>query len=330
MAAQLYWSLHRQPYPPEQSNPISSVVLKINGHRVKPQGYNGWIPRAPDRPMYYQTQTSEGPGVATMSAKSAQSGFVPLPAVLGGQPFTAMAVSADLKSAVVAGCGGKTVYLMPQSHAGRVITAKLQAPCTSLSWDQRGYLWVATKMAVYVIPDVASDPPAHPSVNNVFTSQLPAGGIQSLRVAPDGVRVAMLIAARGGSKIRIAAISKNPGFTYIAQTSSVLRVGTDVADPISLTWLDPDHLLVLSRTSSGSNQLFVVPLNGGQSIPIATPRDAISVTANWPSGHAEPSVAVEIEPASGSLFGTIQMAKAGWPSPDWRQVAKGNMPVFPG
>jgi hypothetical protein len=331
MAAQLYWSLaHRQPYPSEESNPVSSVVLKINGKVVQSQSYSGWVPRAPDRPMYYQTQTSEGPGVATMPAKSTQSGSVPQPNVLGGQPFTAMAVSADLKSAVVAGCSGKTVYLMPQSHPGRVITAKLQAPCTSLSWDKHGYLWVAAKMQVYVIPDVGSDPPAHPSVNNVFTPQLPPGGIQSLRVAPDGVRVAMLIGARGGSKIRIAAISKNPGFTYIAQTSSVLRVGTDVADPISLTWLDPDHLLVLSRTSSGSNQLFDVPLNGGQSIPIATPRDAISVTANWPSGHAEPSVAVEIEPAPGSLFGTIQMAKAGWPSPDWRQVARGNMPVFPG
>jgi two-component system sensor histidine kinase MtrB len=335
MAAQLYWSLaHKQPYPTQEANAISSIVLKINGKAVRSQSYNDWVPRAPDRPMYYQAQTSDGPGVAMLPAKSSQTAPVLLPKALADQPPTALAVSAESPGpAVVAGCSGKTIYLMPQSHAGRVVTANLHAPCRSLSWDERGNLWIATKMQVYVIWGVGSAPPAHPSVTGVLTPQLPPGktGIQSLRVAPDGVRVAMLIGTRASNKIRIAAISKNRGpYTYVAQTSSVLRVGTDVADPISLTWLDPDHLLVLGRTTAGSNQLFEVPLNGGQSLPIATPRDAISVTANWPSGHAEPSVAVEIAPASGSLIGTIQMAKASWPSPDWRQVAKGNMPVFPG
>jgi hypothetical protein len=192
---------------------------------------------------------------------------------------------------------------------------------------------VAAIKQIYEVPAVGSDPPAHPSASGVLLPpQLPPSkaAFRSLQVAPDGVRVAMLISTRQGSKIRIAAISKSGRYTYIAQTSSMLRVGTDVADPISLTWLDPDHLLVLGRTSSGTNQLFDVPLNGGQSMPIATPRDVTSVTASWPSKHAEPSVAVEIAPAPDSLFGTIQMAKMGWPSPDWQQVAEGSLPVFPG
>jgi YD repeat-containing protein len=336
MAAQLYWSLaHPQPYPSQEANPISSVVLKINGREVRQRNYNGWVTRAPVMRLYYETPSGpEGPGTAVLSGKATQAGSVPLPTALAGQPLSAMAVSADPRSAVVAGCRGKAVYLMPKSHPGRVITAKLQeGQCTSLSWDEQGNLWVATRMQVYEIPGVGSDPPAHPSVTGVLTSQLLQGkeSIRSLQVAPDGARVAILITTGTSSKIRIAAISKYRGqYTYIAQTSSVLRVGTDVADPRALTWLDPDHLLVLGRLSSGRVQLFTVPLNGGQSMPIATPHGATSVTANWPSGRSQPTVAVAIAPPTAGSPGTIQMSKAGWPNPDWQQVAKGTMPVFPG
>ncbi len=214
-----------------------------------------------------------GYGVAMVHSKPSQAGPVALPKALAGQPFTAMAVSAEpLGSAVLAGCRGKTVYLMPQSHSGQVITASLQAPCMSLSWDEQGNLWIATKMQVYEIPGVGGEPSAHPPLTLVLDPQLGKASIQSLWVAPDGVRVAMIIRNGATSKIRIAAISRNRQYTYIAQTSSVLRVGTDIADPIALTWLDPDHLLVLGRTGSGRTQLYEVPLNGGQSTPIATPR----------------------------------------------------------
>ncbi|MGN6676466.1 MAG: GerMN domain-containing protein, partial [Streptosporangiaceae bacterium] len=161
MAAQLYWSLaHKQPYPTQEPNAISSIVLKINGKTVRSQSYNGWVPRAPDRSMYFEAQDSEGPGVAMLPAKSPQTAPVLLPKALADQQLKDLAVSAESPGpAVVAGCSGQTVYLMPQSHAGRVVTANLQAPCRSLSWDQRGNLWIATKMQVYVIWGVGSSPP---------------------------------------------------------------------------------------------------------------------------------------------------------------------------
>jgi hypothetical protein len=343
MAAQLFWSLaHPLPYPAEEPNPISSVVLKINGRQVKSQPYNGWVPRGPGGPVYYQVPGGPlGYGVAMVHSKPSQAGPVALPKTLAGQPFTAMAVSAEpLGSAVLAGCLGKTVYLMPQSHSGQVIPASLQAPCMSLSWDELGNLWVATKMQVYEIPGVGGEPSARPPVTLVLDPQLGKASIQSLRVAPDGVRVAMIIRSGAISKIRIAAISKSRGQgTYIAQTSSVLRVGTDIADPIGLSWLDPDHLLVLGRTGSGRTQLYEVPLNGGQSTPIATPSGVTSVTASWPGKQRQPFIAVAIAPTATSPA-EIQTSISGWPSPDWQQVAKGPTglqdpayiftPVFPG
>jgi hypothetical protein len=333
MAAQLYWSLTYDPYPAQAANPVQSVVLKVNGHDVQPlsRGYSSWVPDSPAATLYYQMPASPGGAVAVLRARASQSGSVALPAALAGAAFSAMAVStAPVGSAVLAGCSDKSVYLMPQSHAGQVITLHVTSACTSLSWDDRGNLWIATPMQVYVVPAAGTEPPAKPALNSVLGPPLDKTSIESLQVAPDGVRVALLLMSKSGAKIRIAAISKNSGqYTYVAQTDHMLRVGTDVPDPIALTWLDPDHLLVLSRTSPVKTQLFEVPLNGSQSTAVATPPRATSVAASWPGGRAEPLLALAIAPGASSV-GKIEMAGTGLLNPDWHAVVKGITPVFPG
>lgn len=340
MAAQLYSSLVLAPYPAEAANPIRSVVLRVNGRPVQmlPQEYADWVPRGPgDALLYYQMPASPaGPAVAALRAKPSQTGSEPLPSALGGGTFAAIAVSrSHVGSAVLAGCGGQTLYLMPQSHAGQVITAPLHSVCTSLSFDDRGELWVVTKMQIYVIPRAGREPSAHPALTGVLSPSLDKARIQSLQVAPDGVRAALLIRGASSTRIRIAAISQNRGqYTYVAQDTQMLRVGTDVAKPIALTWLDPDHLLVLGQIGAARTQLYDVPLTGGESIPVATPRGAVSVAASWPSGQRAPSIVVSTGRPSpspaGSSPGVIQMSKTGLLNPDWRQVAKGITPVFPG
>jgi hypothetical protein len=276
-----------------------------------------------------------------LATKNSESGSVPLPKALADQTFTAMAVStAPVGKAVLAGCIANTIYLMPQARPGLVITGHLHSACTSLSFDVRGNLWVVSKMqGVYVIPRAGTSPPAHLTLTGVLSPWLSKATIQSLRVAPDGVRAVLLIHSGHITRIRIAAISRNsPHFTYIAQTSNMLRVGTDLAKPVGLTWLDPDHLLVLAQTGNGRTQLYEVPLNGGQSTPIATPRGltcsapencAELVTASWPPKAAAPSIAVAIAPTATSP-GRIDMATTGLLNPDWHQVAKGITPAFPG
>ncbi|HEX6934476.1 MAG TPA: LpqB family beta-propeller domain-containing protein [Streptosporangiaceae bacterium] len=334
MAAQLYSSLVLAPYPAETANPIRSVVLKLDGRPVQmlPQDYAGWVPRGPAKALlYYQMPTSPvGPAVAALRAKASQTGSLPLPKALEGQTFTAMAVStAPVGSAVLAGCSGKHVYLMPQSHAGQVITGHMNSACTSLSFDDRGELWIVTKMQIYVIPQAGTDPPAHLALTGVLSPSLDKASIQSLQVAPDGVRAALLIKAGSSTRIRIAAITHNKGqYTYVAQNTQMLRIGTDVAKPVALTWLDPDNLLVLGQVGTRT-QLYEVPLNGGQSTPIATPHGVTSVAASWPAGQNAPTIAVAIAPA-GNSPGVIQVAKSGLLNPNWRQVAKGITPVFPG
>jgi hypothetical protein len=225
---------------------------------------------------------------------------------------------------------------MPQSRAGVAIKVHLPAVCTSLSWDIRGNLWVTASPSAYVIPGAASGLPGRAALVPVQIPPLPPRAVvQEVRVAPDGVRVAMIVRFGASARILIAAISRNgnPSFTYLAQAQQqpqqMLRVGSDVVDPGALTWLDPDHLLVLDRRAPGKAQIYEVPLDGGASTQVATPSGAISLASNWPYGQVNPQLAVGIAPA-GAVPGEIEIDKNGLLNPRWLAEVKGITPVFPG
>ena len=341
MAAQLWWSLTTMPYGTTAGNQIGSVALKIGHHSLPltPGKFKQWVPRGASAssggavPLYYQVPGSAaGPAVAALRESASEQGSFPLPAELGGLPFKEMAISTSPAAlAVLAGCSGRWLYLMPQSHAGEVVKVRLAAKCTALSWDMSGNLWITASPDAYVIPGAANGPPARPVLVPVQTPALPPTAvIQSLRVAPDGVRVAMIVRYGASTRILIAAISRsgNPSFTYLAQTQQMLRVGSSLMNPLALTWLDPDHLLVLNRTA-GKSEIYQVPLSSGPPTEIVTPNGVTSLSASWPYGQRYPQLAVGIAPTS-TTPGQIEISKTSPLNPDWQPVVKGITPVFPG
>lgn len=340
MADQLAATLTSSPDGTQGQSPIKSVVLKIGRQSLqrRPWDVTKLVPRGALAPLYYQVPGAPGePAEAVVRASASQRGSVPLPAGLGSEPFSVMAVStAPAASAVLAGCRGRWLYLMPQSRAGVAVKAHLPAECTSLSWDIRGNLWVTAGPDAYVIPGAAFGPPTRPALVTVQIPPLPPKAVvQAVRVAPDGVRVAMIVRFGSSARILIAAVSRNgnPSFTYLAQAQQqpqqMLQVGSDIMNPGVVTWLDPDHLLVLDRPPSGNAQLYEVPLGGGPSTRVATPSGAISLAANWPYGPGNPQLAVGIA-AVGSAPGEIEIDKNGLLNPRWVPQVKGITPVFPG
>ena len=100
-------------------------------------------------------------------------------------------------------------------------------------------------------------------------TQIPsADTFTSLKVAPDGVRVAMIVRGKSGSMVYVTSTTvgkRNSPLIYLAQSGRFQPVGPDLDNPVSLTWWGPDHLVVLDQRH-GTDQLYEVPLNGGQSL----------------------------------------------------------------
>jgi Lipoprotein LpqB beta-propeller domain/Sporulation and spore germination len=329
MQAQLQLTLAHSPYSAQTPNPIQSVELELNGHAVPPLptgAYEQYLPGDRQAPLYYQVAGSgTNPPQVVMWASAKHHVSISLPKPLGAQQFSAMAVSmAPTGSAVLAGCVGRVVYLMPQASPGTVVTKQMPTKCASLSWDVHGNLWIGTRTEIWEIPAAGQVvPPARPALVLVIIPLFTHVEFRYLQVAPDGVRAALIVHTGSTTEIEIAAISEHGGITYLAQSDRTLRVGSDVSQPVALTWLDPDHLLVLDQTSQGI-KLFDVPLNGGQSIPVAIPPGVTSVAANSPKAQAVPRIVVAI------ATGTIEVSAAEPPNTDWKPLVTGTTPVFPG
>jgi hypothetical protein len=346
MYYQLAWSLtaRSSPYATQYPSPIRQVVLRVGSDKLElpPSSYDA-VPRGAASPLYYQVSEALEPAVSALLAGSPTPVQLALPSGLGTQPFTAMAVSTAQSQPIVAGCAGRSLYLVRLAEGvleGKKVSAatipaavrkQLPAECTSLSWDGGGSLWVTanSRTQSHTLVLSASDPSrlAKASLVPVVPTWLSVP-TTTLRVAPDGVRAAMIVGSGSGKRIVVAAISGGASVIYVGQNQQTLRVGSDIANPVALTWLDPDHLLVLSR-SGGRTQMFQVPLNGGESTEISVPDEVTSVAASWPSGQTQPHVVIGIAPTASSP-GRIEMSKTGWPNPHWLPVVRGTDPVFPG
>lgn len=341
MEAQLVWTLT---YAPDSAGGtgINSVELQIRGRSIPnllPLQFSSWVPQGPPGPLYFQPFDQAGrphleafvprdnfaAAARTHGLAGGERSPVLLASGLGGGPFTTVAISPAQADGVnyFAGCRGKTAYVAPLVIDPVLESGDLPGNCTSLSWDNQGDVWAVAGSDVYVLN-------ATPTALQVIPVSIPAQQIAgsdsfvSLKVAPDGLRVAMIVRGKNGASVYVSAITKdakNSSVVYLAQGGPVLTAGPDLVNPITLTWWDSNHLLVLDRLH-GVSQLYEVPLNGGESTKVVTPRGALSVSADGSlivvdtpasDGDSQPTVL-----ASRGLYGA------------WVQVNAGSTPTYAG
>ena len=339
MAAQIYWTLTSQPYSSAGSSQIRSVQLEINHRKLRPMlpGYDAsWVPRGQwvphgKPPELYAQVPSGKTGTAVKIISPAGTAPVVMPAALSGVRFSMIAVSpGPPKSAVLAACLGKQIYLVPQRPDAPAVTEHLAAACTSMSWDTNQNLWVSAGNSAYVLPGAGDGGQVRPAVVPVeCPAAACAGKIAALSVAPDGVRVAILTRTRKTAQVILAAISKSASFTYLGLNESVVSVGSDIVNPVTLTWLDPDHLLVVGD-SEGRSQIYSVPLTGGSSTPVAAPAGLVTwIAANWTDSSDLPDVVAGVAP-TGAAPASIFTARAGLLDRGWALAGLGSTPVYGG
>jgi Lipoprotein LpqB beta-propeller domain/Sporulation and spore germination len=320
MAAQLVWTLESGP-----ATAIQSVQLELNGRPVAVSGnpyqllsdYHGWVQSQPSgSSLYYigsngtvQALSGAGEqGAERISAIAGAAGTASAPAL------ASIAVSPDRRSVAGIAQHGGAIYIGSMTRGAAL--REVQSPggtVTSLSWDTQGDLWVSAGGDVWMYPPGGGGP------FGVTPSIPPGASVTDFRVAPDGVRAAMIVKGTAGGRpyafIEVAAITRGATTESFAEP---VTIGSGIADPLQLSWYGADNLIALAAPG----QLYEVPLNGGQPASITvTGGDPVSVSSTGPENSA-PEIAV------GLSDGTIMVSAS--PSGFEPTRAVGLAPVYPG
>ncbi len=242
-AAQLVWTLTSPSY---ERSAITSVRLEINGRPLRLRGsadgaellgnYKRMVPEpSAGAGLYF---IGDNGVVQLLSASQATARPDPArgQAGTGAVPMTSIAVSPP-DERFIAG-------------------------------DSYGDLWVATTHGVWLRPPDGKPPIA------VDIGLLPGDRISALRVAPDGVRIAVIVRGKTPSQVQIGAVTRGENTASIGQ---LVPIGQGIRDPTALSWYDADDLMVLSSPGGDGAALERVPVNGGQPIPVPPERRIVSL-----------------------------------------------------
>ena len=294
MAAQLTWTLASGP------TAIQSVELQVNSRPLQimrsqyqlPQTYHSWLPtQSPGSRLYFiggngTVRTLFGVGQPG-PGQPGHVGAIPGAAGAAGVPaLSSIAVSPNGRSVAGISSGGTTVYTGSLSPGAALREWRPSSgKCTSLSWDSQGDLWVAAGGQVWMVPAGGGSPV-------LVSLGLPVGSeVTAFRVAPDGVRAAMIVHGglngNQGSAVEVAGIARISSSVVVGPA---VAIGASIPDPVALSWYGADDVIVLAGSTSAA-ELEEVPLNGGQPTTITTEGDVVSVTATSPD-NSTPGIAV--------------------------------------
>lgn len=274
--------------------PIRSVVLDINGKPWSP-------PQAEQNPVQHSAAVRVPDGSSGSFYYLDSSGNVERQPTAGGSAvkvralgpgYSAIAVSPDLR--YLAALRGGILYTGPLDGP---LVKRAGSGYTTMSWDSRDRLWATAGGAVFMLAgNITSGSPktaAAPRLANVSQagSFAGTGPITAVRVAPDGVRVALI---QGADKaLYFGAISEQPASSQ-GQFPSSLGQPVPPAPQITLSpfnvsggpegfsevsWYGADNVITLGAGSGTAGPpLTEYAVTGASStqIPTAAGIDSIS------------------------------------------------------
>ena len=235
-------------------------------------------------------------------------------------PVALASVSPDGKYLAVVPPGRDAVYIvnLPGSATSLPGKPRLSAPgITALSWDRSDNLWVAQDGSVDMLPPGGKAP-----VVVMFNG----GMITDLSVAPDSVRIALIVQTGSARELVVAAIgppstsgtiNTKPNTVISPALGSGTALAPNLTRPVSLAWYNADNLIALNGVS-GQYVLWEVPVDGQAATAAFTPKGAASISAD---GSANVLVA--------GLDGGHLAVSPGLEGP-WQQLANpGQDPAYP-
>ncbi|WP_329384864.1 LpqB family beta-propeller domain-containing protein [Streptomyces sp. NBC_01351] len=239
------------------------------------------------------------------------------------------AVSYDERRAAVVSEDGHGLYVVAMAGVGvmpekPVVTSKgartdtLAAP----SWDAAGDLWVADQDPQH--PGLWRVPGGVGTPEKVEVAGLAGRKIISLKTSADGVRIALLLEGDGHKTLSVGRIERPDGKNATGSVSvrELRPAAPQMADVTAMSWAPRGRLLVVGRESGGVVQARYMLADGSMiaaSLPGATGLEAVAVAVSEDEGKPRPVV-------GHSADGIVWLP----PGAQWRTVAGGRAPVYPG
>lgn len=310
---------------------VQAVALYIDG---KP-----WFPpKTPDNPVQNSNSSLTIPTGASNEFYYLNS---------GGDVMRKQGAAAAPVQVENIGTGYSAIAVSPDGHYlaalrdGTLFTGQLGGRLvkrdgtgyTSMSWDPGDDLWTTSNGEVFVLhgnvtQQSRQSPQAAPiTVNVLQLNGLPeSNAITGVRVAPDGVRVALVVDDGSGSTLAFGAIGAmqlqgqaREGQPTIAQiTLSPFSVSSETASFSGVTWYGPDNVITLGTVPGEEGPVLTeYSVNGGTPTTISSDADIRSITASAGS-----------ELIAGTKDGVL-LADAST-SGAWASIGSGLAPAYPG
>jgi hypothetical protein len=293
---------------------VQSVELLVNG---KP-----WSPKSsPNNPVQNLIQASYQPATGASSLfyyvdstgyLFSREGINGKQVLIGkiGSGYSQIAVSPDGK--YLAALRGGSLYMGPVN--GQLVK-RAGSGYASISWDPTDNLWTTNGGQILIFRAVVNPGSAQPKP---ITAEVPApdgGLLTAVRIAPDGVRVALII---DSDELAFGAVvwqqGGRPGFAGAVKVNlspfSVISTGFT-----AVTWYGTNNVITLGGPGS---ILTEYPVNGGTSTSQPLDQTVNTITAS--SGQA-----LIAGVAKGGMFEAPTLTGAWVPVP-----GKGISPTYPG
>ncbi|MEV8596474.1 LpqB family beta-propeller domain-containing protein [Streptomyces sp. NPDC052012] len=246
----------------------------------------------------------------------------------GEKALRSVAVARDEHTAAGVAIDGKSLYVGSMVSGGSLGEPVLRSRgrtekdrLTAPSWDAQGGLWVADRdpadPRLYLLEKGGGEP------LEVRTPGLD-GRIQSVRVAADGVRIALVVEKGERRSLLVGRIerSRPDDRTDERPTVTVLELRSptpELEQVTAMSWTGDSRLVVVGREQGGVEQMRYVDVDG--STPDISPPAALTgvkeVTAS--SDDRVPLVAYSVD-------GIVRLPSGA----QWQKVTQGSAPVYPG
>ncbi|WP_406125782.1 LpqB family beta-propeller domain-containing protein [Streptomyces sp. NBC_00989] len=252
----------------------------------------------------------------------------PVPGALGegDKQLRSVAVSRDEEAGAGVSLDGKSLYVGSMvsgaSLGDPVLTSQGATEAdrlTAPSWDAQGDLWVADrdpkKPRLLLLQKGAGQP---------IAVEMPGldGRIESVRVAADGVRIALVVEKNGKRSLLVGRIQRvgAVGETPVISVLELRSVTPDLEEITAMSWAGDSRLVVVGREHEGVLQMRYVQVDG--STPEGPAPAALTGVKEIAASEDDklPLVAY-------SEDGIVRLSSGA----QWQKVVKtGSAPVYPG